>query len=619
MFRITLLVAIVLTFSNLYGQTSDADSVLVAGMRNELANIRSISKKNLDSAFTSLERVRSDFENAGDPNLSVEFLLLKSWLLLKTEAHDSIITILKPVVAEPMEVSLYNRASAYQHIGHAYKMKWVPDSALVNYIRALKAYEKDQNQRGLSLSYLAMGLTYDKLENEEMANYFFEKSMEYSTNSEIIEKHKEHITNQDARPVSYNRTIELSLDIAKIAQEQDNDRLLMVTYSDLKKNYFDIENYDKALEYANKEMQLRDKTASYVLLPEANAFVASIYVLQNKPDQATEKYKEALTGAPDSLKLSIYQNLKNIYDAKGDSRASLEVLEKYVALKDSVNSRETEASIARVMAQFQTELQEEQIKSLNYQNELNTTKIEKQRTTLFGIIGGSALLLVLGFLGYRNYKTRQELSHSQLNFKLLQTQMNPHFMFNALNEINASLDSDTSERSSQYLTSYSKLMRTILQSSSQEFVPLAEDIALISKFLELQQLVHNHEFTFDVSVSEELDTHFIRIPPMLTQPYVENAVLHGVKGVSEGHIAVTYRLINDQVHIEISDNGKGINRKTNQSGNELHTSMGTNIIAQRIETYKKLHDYEIAAQINSEVNQGTTVVLDFPLKLGAVV
>ncbi len=614
MFRLLAFIAFFLCFCDLAAQNREIDSATTAIMRGRLQQVESISLNNLDAAFHALDSIESDFKNSGNENLWTEFLLLKANFFLASKEHDSIIKLLIPVVEDFDHASTPNKANAYLHIGHAYKLAWVPDSALVNYIKALRFYEKADNQRGLSLTYLALGLTYDKLKSDDMAAHFFDKSIEYSTNSKIIEMHKKEITNREIRPVSVNRTLELSHDIAKIAEQQGNKRLLMVAYSDLKRNYFELKKYDEALEYAYKELEMIEATAANALLPKTNTFVGSIYMLQNKYDKAIKKFQEALPNAPDSLRLNIYQNLKQIYDREGNSKAALAVLEQYVVLKDSMTSRKSEASIARVMAQFKTELQEEQIKSLSFENELNTTRIAKQRTTLFGTIGASLLLLILGLLGYKNYKTRQELGQSQLNFKLLQTQMNPHFMFNALNEINASLTSNDSENTSHYLTAYSKLMRSILQSSSHEFVSIAEDIALISNYLKLQQLVHDHHFTFEVSVSEEIDTHYLQIPPMLTQPYVENAILHGVHGISEGHIRVNYQLKDDYVEIEIADNGKGIVVKEH-SGNELHTSMGTTIIEQRVETYRKLHKFDIDINTRSGDAGGTTILLRFPIKI----
>lgn len=614
MLRFLLCIGYIFLCQPCFAQNSEADSLQAEKIKAAIAQSRILYKTNLDSALFVLDAIRDDLIQLNDPKLTAVAAINMANVLLHKQEYARVREELTPMLKYKNRIDSSKLGLIYRGIGNSYRMEWVSDSAVANFIRALKLYRPGRDDRLLSALYLDLGMVYDKLNNTELSEGFFEKSMQYSSNSKIMERHKSYITDKAERPVSRKTILELSLDIMRLAEDQNDDRLLTVAYSDVKKNYFGLQNYDKALEYAEKELALVGKTKFDAHLPNNLYLIGTIHAIQNKPQQAITSFTKALPTASDSLKLSIYMRLKENYTRTGNSQMAIEVMEKYISLKDSITSKNIEASFAEIAAQYQTELQKEQIKTLEVENDLGEATIKQQQVTLFGTIGLAVLILILGWLGINNYKARQELSRTQLNFKLLQTQMNPHFMFNALNEINSSLGSNDAEKSSKYLTAYSKLMRSILESSSHEFVSVAADISLISNYLELQQLVHNHNFTFDVAVSEELNTHYLQIPPMLTQPYVENAILHGVNGVSEGHIQVNYELKNDAVLIEIVDNGKGVLIKENHSGNELHTSMGTHIITQRVQTYGELHKFDIVINTQAGKTNGTIVRLKFPTK-----
>ena len=595
-----------------FAQHSKADSLQAEKIKATIAHSRILYKTNLDSALFVLDTLRDDLMQLNDPKLTVITAINMANVLLHQQEYARVRTELTPMLQYKNRIDSAQLGLVYRGIGNSYRMEWVSDSAVANFIRALKLYRPGRDDRLLAALYLDLGMVYAKLNNTELSEGFFEKSIQYSNNSKIMERHRSFITDKAKRPVSRETTLELSLDIMKLAEEQNDDRLLTVAYSDVKKNYFRLKNYDKALEYAEKELELAGKTKFDAHLPNNLYLIGTIHAIQNKPQQAITNFTKALPTASDSLKLSIYMRLKENYNRTGNSEMAIAVMEQYIRLKDSITNKNIEASFAEIAAQYQTELQKEQIKTLEVENDLGDATIKQQQVTLYGTIGLAVLILILGWLGIKNYKARQQLARTQLNFKLLQTQMNPHFMFNALNEINSSLGSNDTEKSSKYLTSYSKLMRSILESSSHEFVSIAADISLISNYLELQQLVHNHKFNFNVAVSAELDTHYLQMPPMLTQPYVENAILHGVNGISEGHIQINYELKNDAVLIEIMDNGKGILTKEKHSGNELHTSMGTHIIAQRVKTYGELHKFDIIINISAGNSKGTKVSLKFP-------
>ena len=366
---------------------------------------------------------------------------------------------------------------------------------------------------------------------------------------------------------------------------------------------------------AKKELELRALTKFNSTIANTQFFIGNVYALQNKPNKAIETFNKALPNASDSLKLSIYNGLKKAYLETSRLDKAIEVMDKYNLLKESINEKKIKASIAEITSRYQDEKQKQEIETLSFQNQAQNQKISNQRLTLMSTIVLSFLILLLGYFGYKNYQSKQNLNYTQLNFKLLQTQLNPHFIFNALNEIKLNLDTQKSVEASEHLSAYSKLMRLILEGSNEDFVSIEDDVSLISKYLQLQQLNHNNSYEYQIKVDDSIDIHLMQIPTMLTQPFVENAVLHGVKEIKNGRIEVFYSLMDDFIKIDVSDNGKGLDRNNKHSGKELHKSLGTKIIHQRIKNYNKLFNYKIEVKTLSNKSTGTTISIVIPVKI----
>ncbi|PJB19293.1 MAG: hypothetical protein CO117_05190, partial [Flavobacteriaceae bacterium CG_4_9_14_3_um_filter_33_16] len=571
-------------------------------------------KTNLDSALFYINDAILLLNSYQDPDLKAKALLHKSKYLLYKKEYSSIFNILKPNLDHAKLINLESLGRTYKDIGHAYKQEWLPDSALVYYIKALKTFERTKNSRDISLTYLAIGLVYSKIGNKAMSKSFYDKSIKFSTNSEIMKLHKDQLINR-SEPISENDAIEFLLDILKIAESRNDSRLMAITYSDIKKEYFRLKLYNKALDMAKKELELRALTKFNSTIANTQFFIGNVYALQNKPNKAIETFNKALPNASDSLKLSIYNGLKKAYLETSRLDKAIEVMDKYNLLKESINEKKIKASIAEITSRYQDEKQKQEIETLSFQNQAQNQKISNQRLTLMSTIVLSFLILLLGYFGYKNYQSKQNLNYTQLNFKLLQTQLNPHFIFNALNEIKLNLDTQKSVEASEHLSAYSKLMRLILEGSNEDFVSIEDDVSLISKYLQLQQLNHNNSYEYQIKVDDSIDIHLMQIPTMLTQPFVENAVLHGVKEIKNGRIEVFYSLMDDFIKIDVSDNGKGLDRNNKHSGKELHKSLGTKIIHQRIKNYNKLFNYKIEVKTLSNKSTGTTISIVIPVKI----
>lgn len=234
------------------------------------------------------------------------------------------------------------------------------------------------------------------------------------------------------------------------------------------------------------------------------------------------------------------------------------------------------------------------------------------------------ILLILGIVLYFFYiiRLRQQLRlqsvRYELEIKALRAQMNPHFIFNSMNTIDAYILRKKFVEASDCLQKFSKLIRQILENSENQTIRIAQELATLKLYIELEQERFSHSFSYQIDIQPELLEKDYQIPPLLIQPFVENAILHGIRHLTErkGEVLVKLSMLNEILMIEIKDNGIGRNASTvvNQQRQESHKSMGVDITMERIATYQALYGDKMETHI-SDLAEGTKVEMKLPLIL----
>jgi hypothetical protein len=179
---------------------------------------------------------------------------------------------------------------------------------------------------------------------------------------------------------------------------------------------------------------------------------------------------------------------------------------------------------------------------------------------------------------------------AQLEMHALRAQMNPHFLFNSLNSINRFIIQNNSDQASAYLTKFSRLMRLILQNSQNELIPLENEVEALKLYLELEAVRFDHHFTYTIKIDDNLDVAALKVPPLIIQPYAENAIWHGLMHKEEkGHLLI--ELVEDGEYLicRIVDDGIGRQKaaELKSKSASTHKSMGMKITADRITTMKQ--------------------------------
>ena len=316
-----------------------------------------------------------------------------------------------------------------------------------------------------------------------------------------------------------------------------------------------------------------------------------------------------------------YKLLSELYFKKNQLQLAYNYQNLYLSILE-YNALSTEGS--KVLQLTESNLREERERLISYQKdsiqakEMITIKLNRQIFII--VIFVVFLMLLLFFLIFRGRqnKLKQSQKEAELSQSLLRSQMNPHFIFNAMSGIQSYIYSHEPDKSSQFLVNFSRLIRLILENSSKEFIPLDLELEIIEKYLTTQKMRFEDRFDFKLNIDELLIEKQALIPPMITQPFIENAIEHGqLHTLVDGCINITITEENKMLQIIISDNGVGRKGSKNTQKIKSHNSMAIDITKERIriinQKYKtkgnlKIRDYD-------ELNEiGTEVIIKIPLK-----
>jgi len=218
-----------------------------------------------------------------------------------------------------------------------------------------------------------------------------------------------------------------------------------------------------------------------------------------------------------------------------------------------------------------------------------------------------------------NQKLALENALAESERKALRLQMNPHFVFNALDAISGFIFQNNAKEAVRYLGSFAKLMRITLESSRETVVPLQNEIQLLKNYIDLEQLRFNNKFQYFITVDDEVDVYDVQLPPMLLQPFVENAILHGLRNKEgeDGKLEISFLEADDHLVCTIEDNGIGRKKSAELNVGKNKKSLATSITKERIELLSKSLGERVTFSIVDLENDmgeamGTKVVITFP-------
>ncbi|UUC46454.1 tetratricopeptide repeat-containing sensor histidine kinase [Flavobacterium cerinum] len=344
--------------------------------------------------------------------------------------------------------------------------------------------------------------------------------------------------------------------------------------------------------------------------------LATVYFKKKEPKKAEHLLKEAYALATEKGKAAevkkSMEKLLDYYRETGNYKESTHIYEQFFKNFEELlrkDSAQTDKAAFLVT--------EEKIRQLEKEKVLKDELIAKKNTFNYFLIGSMMLLLLLfGLIVKALYSIKTK--NKEIALQSLRREMNPHFIFNSLNSVNQFISQNRELEANKYLTSYSKLMRNMMENSNKDFITLGSEIEQLRKYLDLEHMRFEDQFDYTITVDEKLDTETIQIPNMIIQPHLENAIWHGLRyKEGKGLLELSFSLAKGNVVVVIRDNGIGLTKsqELKTKNQKVHQSRGLTNTKERISLLNELYKKEITLDIAERANpdSGVIVTLHFPL------
>lgn len=575
----------------------------------------------IPSQFTNLFSKQEQIQNAGD-SLNV--------IRLNKAAYDIRLTDTEATLK--LADSALNQAEKINYvpgIAEAHRVKGIGYSYLnnttlsvKNYIEALKHFKKLSDTRNEAKIYNNIGNLYQTNDYDKALSYY-RKALSISkniNNDELKAGLYFNIANTYLKKKNYTKSLiyfEKSLPIFTIRK----DTTYMIMYlQNTGVAYYNLNDLDEAESRLIEAVNRARKQSLYRIIAESYLTLSNIYLKRNNYTAAEKIIKEGLYYSKflKDMKLE-YDFIHTAYELESKRKNHKKALTylKLVYKHDSLLLSKNQSENIGITSQHylqQQKLQENQL----------TIAQQKYRETLFWwiitiIISVLLLAVVLGFIRYFYLQKKRKKNElliqnkvASLEQKALQAMMNPHFVFNIMTSIQYFINKEETKAANQILTGFAKLMRKHLEICMNSSISLHEEIIYLRLYLSLEKIRFFDKMDYEITVGPEIQTDEITIPSMLIQPFVENAIWHGIMPKDEGGlIQLEFSKQNSDLLISITDNGVGISnsQKTKTSG---HISRGLELIRERVILLNKLNKNQICIKQQQTGEFGTEVLISIP-------
>ncbi len=525
-------------------------------------------------------------------------------------------------IEDEMWSATSNRAAVLREMGRY-------EEAISSLYSALKYHESTGNDYGVYLVNMQLTAIYEDQDDYVNAVIYYKKMLAYQKNiknpdgidlDQMIVDNSGigacyyHLGKYDEARQYLNRAIEISKE-SNILNNVSFCYMFLGSVYTQEKDYDTAEaNFKLAMQYAES-----DRAKSHLWQS-----LAQMYYQQGKYELAEHYFESAASlqensGEYHKAKVATYEGLYKTYEVRHKFKEAFEALGKYRQAVDSTKIETARNAIAHQQLKYEYEKKElrsrvKQEQRLSVLKLENAKKNTRKNMILYGLIFLALILCVSLFYLYKFFQQKNIISagkNNELKQKLLRAQMNPHFIFNSVDNIQSLIHNKQGKEAISYLSKFSKLTRQILENSNENYISLGEELAMTENYLGIQQLLYNNKFNYRIEVDEALDPEAILIPPMLTQPFIENAIKHGLKRRENGgFVQVRFYKEGEALLFEVMDNGSGIETK---ESSDAHKSMSLNIVNERLNNNPAKKEIVVSVKNIVENNEVTGVRTSFEI------
>jgi len=548
----------------------------------------------------------SNLEDALNTNKTIKGQLLLGEALLREGLYSGAEMRLKELQSQKRMVP-YQRIQLYELLGDVKRGTNEANLALEYYEEGLRIAKKNQIAPKIT------DLTSKIAEAYAFANRSIEAEGYFDSSLELSKKESPERAIQESEKVAdfYNRSNRFSDEIQQRKNSLSQLRELNSTVVTKKKGV---------------------TAEDTITAQRINYKIGRAYVAQNKLNEAIPYLQKSIVEADNEDDLLIQKEatrkLSEVYEYKGNFSKAYETYQEYVALVDTLYVRKEQeiGRLARLNREIATK--QNRISSLEQERELSQskyslalteqqlfeTRTKWQKWLIYSLIFGMAFLALTAFFYYRTNK-QQKLTNNLLALRSLRSQMNPHFIFNALNSVNNYIAKNDERSANRFLSEFSVLMRTVLDNSEEDFIPFSKELELLRLYIKLEHSRFSEKFDYRIDVDSKVRIDEFQIPPMLIQPYVENAIWHGLRYTEEkGSLQIAVKQPNAELlSIVITDDGIGRTKsaalKTQNQKKQKSKGMGN--IKKRIDILNEMYRNKVEVKVTDLLadGSGTQVVI----------
>ncbi|MEQ8363402.1 MAG: histidine kinase [Cyclobacteriaceae bacterium] len=490
-------------------------------------------------------------------------------------------------------------------IGGTYYYKNRPDSAMNNYVKAAELFEMLGMQKRLASVYSNLGTVMNANGQDEKALLYFTKALRYAKENRLLNVQLPAMVNLAIyyeNRNQYDSALYYADACYQISAENNMKygmgRALLI----LPNIYAKLELFDRSLNSAREGMTLFEESGDEVLVrrmiyQEAIALVG------------LRQYKSALLKCQrlmeqldrdDPFNEQVYLLSSQVYEGLNSPDKALAYYKLFFDVYQNSSLEKQRDQLTELEAIYDTERKSREIESLGNKTKLQELKIRQQIGMIVGGLVVAIIIILFILLYYRHRELRKQNELLTLQQRLLRSQMNPHFIFNALSAIQKFVIKKDAIEGASFIAKFGALMRQFLEQSRQNWISLEDEVNTLSNYLTVQQLRFDNRFEYSIVVADDIDITTTFIPPLLAQPFVENAIEHGIAAnQTDGRIEISFSKRGVDLVLKISDNGEGLMATKNKD----HKSLATTITKDRLHLLHKAWD-KSAIEVIDKVTLG---------------
>lgn len=379
---------------------------------------------------------------------------------------------------------------------------------------------------------------------------------------------------------------------------------------DQKKYDDEINLRRQSIEYNLEAENLSEVTRDKVAISESFAAKGEISAALNEADEALAI---ADTINNPKAQANAYLSIAGLYEKSGRTNQALSTYKKYskaVAKTETLNQERLTEKSELIQKQQDIEQLSKDVSIGQREAKIHEQTLFRQQLIIYGLLVIILVVLIAAWFIYRSAQA-SKTANQLLALKSLRSQMNPHFIFNALNSVNHFVAQQDERTANKFLSEFSQLMRLVLENSQEDFIPLYKEQEILALYLKLEHYRFRDKFDYEINIDENISAETVEVPPMLIQPYIENAVWHGLRyKESKGKLSLNISTENGFLVVEIIDDGIGRKKSAElkTANQRKHNSTGLKNIQERLLIINKVYKTHYRVDIEDLNSEGGTRV-----------